>query len=103
MIKKVLLLIGILLVFLIAILLVNTLTFHSRQIEYPSVVRQALEDSAIMHMRNAVKIPTISNEEPTNFNEGPFLAFRRFLASTYPLCDSLLHPEVVNNYSLLYT
>jgi carboxypeptidase PM20D1 len=101
--KKFFSVIGILLLVLVAILLINTFTFKSKQVQYPAIEQTPLSQSAIAHMQEAIRYVTISHENANEFNGEPFLAFHKFLAQTYPLADSLLKPEVVNNYSLLYT
>ena len=103
MIKKIFAIIGILLVVLVVILMFNTFTFNSKQIAHPSITQRPLTESSISHMQRAVNISTISYENDSEFDDGPFLAFHKFLAETYPLADSILQREVVNKYSLLYT
>jgi carboxypeptidase PM20D1 len=51
----------------------------------------------------AIRLETISHEEPAAFHAEPFLAFQRFLAATYPEAHAQLAREVVADYSLLYT
>ncbi|RLD20098.1 MAG: peptidase, partial [Bacteroidetes bacterium] len=101
--KKFFSIIGILLIVLIAILFINTLTFKSKQVAYPAIKQTELTQSSITHMQEAIRYVTISHENAEEFNGQPFLEFHKFLTNTYPLADSLLKPEVVNNYSLLYT
>ena len=101
--KKFLAGIGILLIIFVAVLLVNTLTFTSKQPSYPAIDPLPLSRQAIAHLQQAVTFPTISHEDQAAFAGGPFRQFHRFLAEAYPLADSLLHPEVINGYSLLYT
>ena len=100
--KKFFSIIGILLVVLVAILLINTLMFKSKQVAYPAIERTNLSQSSITNMQEAIRYITISHENAEEFNGQPFLEFHKFLADTYPLADSLLKPEVINNYSLLY-
>ncbi len=101
--KKIFAVLGILLVLFIVVLLFNTFTFNSKQVSSTSVETFKMSDSAIEHIQQAIRIKTISNENKDEFEGGPFLDFHKFLAATYPLADSLLTPEVINKYSLLYT
>ncbi len=101
--KKLLLTLGSLLFLGIALLLINTLTFTSKQPAWPAATLTELSPAAIAHLQQAVTYPTLSHENKTGFNGAPFKEFHRFLATAYPLADSLLHPEVINGYSLLYT
>ncbi len=101
--KKIFAVLGILLVLFIVVLLFNTFAFNSKQVPSTSVETFKMSDSAIEHMQQSVRIKTISNENIEEFEGGPFLAFHTFLATTYPLTDSLLKREIINKYSLLYT
>lgn len=101
--KKLFAILGILFALLLSILLFNTYTFNSKQVAYPAFEQNQLTPSAIKHLQEAVKYITISHENSDEFNSQPFLEFHKFLAEAYPLSDSLLNREVINNYSLLYT
>jgi len=101
--KKFFIGLGTLLAIFIAILLINTFTFTSRQILYPAIKQKSLTSNAIQHMQEAVRIPTVSHERGEEFDSTKFIAFQNFLKITYPLVDSLLHKEKINTYSLLYT
>jgi len=101
--KKIFKILGLLLVLFISVLLFNALTFKSKQLTSTPVNDIELTDSAIEHLQQSIRIKTISNENINEFDSESFLEFHKFLATTYPLVDSLLKPEVINDYSLLYT
>lgn len=101
--KKFFSIIGILLILLLSIIFFNTFTFTSKQVAYPANENMVLTQAAVTHMQEAVRIATISYESEEEFKGTPFLEFHKFLSEAYPLADSLLNPEVINNYSLLYS
>ncbi|MCA1803519.1 MAG: M20 family peptidase [Rhodothermaceae bacterium] len=102
--KKVLFVILILILVLSGIVLVNTLTFTSRQLD---VAEQPMPDydyeEAAYRLGEAVRIPTISTEDTTLRDVAAFEAFIRFAERTYPLVHRQLEREIVNGYSLLFT
>jgi carboxypeptidase PM20D1 len=101
--KKIFFSIGILLVLFISLLLFNTLTFKSKQVHYNPEDQFPLAQSSVDHLQKAIQLITISHENDDKFKGQPFIDFLNFLATAYPLADSLLKPEVINNYSVLYT
>ena len=50
----------------------------------------------------AIRLETISHEDPAEFRREPFLAFHHFLEATYPQTHARLTREIVADYSLLY-
>jgi len=101
--KKIFSIVGIILLLIIGIIFFNTFTFNTKQVLFPAIEHIAFTDSAVVHMQKAIRIATISYESEDEFDGTPFLEFHKFLAEAYPLANSLLKPEVINNYSLLYT
>jgi carboxypeptidase PM20D1 len=89
------------LLLLIAVLLVNTLRFESKQIAVEELPLATLPDSALRHFQQALGYKTISFGYDTKPDSVQFTGFRQFLERTYPLVHSRLKREVVN-YSLLY-
>jgi carboxypeptidase PM20D1 len=51
----------------------------------------------------AIRLETISHDNPAEFRAEPFLALHRYLEATYPQAHAKLSREVVAGYSLLYT
>ncbi len=89
-----------LLVFLI-IIIVHTLF----QKPWPAQKAKALlplPDSAIVHMSQAVKIPTISPEDTLHIDTLHFGQFNQFLTNAYPLIHQQLKQTIVNGYSYIY-
>lgn len=102
MVKRLLRLIGLVVLVLLTIVLIKTATYSSRQEAIEPVQAEAIGDQAVQHLADVIKIRTVSYDDGANFDTSAFLHFISYLSQTYPLCDSLLEKEVVNNYSLLY-
>ena len=90
------------LVLLAAIIIYNTVTFSSKQIDSPAFSPIKIGELSVQHMQEAIQLPTISTQDTSTFQGLPFLEFHKFLSTAYPLTDSLLEKKVINNYSLLY-
>ena len=102
MIKRTLSFIVFFLVVFVVYLLFNTLTFNSKQISYPSVQKIEISDSAIHHLSEAIKIKTISTEDPKDFDSLQFIMFSDYLASTYQVVEKKLTKNIINEFSYLY-
>jgi carboxypeptidase PM20D1 len=63
----------------------------------------ALPDSAISHLSMAIRIPTVSPQDPSRIDSGVFLQYRHFLQSAYPLIHQRLSREIVTDFSYVYT
>ena len=103
MLKKLLSLIIFILVVCTGYLLFNTLTFKSKQIEYPRVEKIDISDSAIHHLSSAIQFKTISPEHPADFDSTQFDQLSTFLTNTYPLVANHLTKTTINTYSYVYT
>jgi len=88
--------------FFIAYLLFNTFNYPSRQLEVAPVLPSSIDTKAVLRFQSALRIKTVSPEDPTEFDSTEFNKFSEFLLSTYPLVDSLLEKMVFSNYSYLY-
>jgi carboxypeptidase PM20D1 len=64
---------------------------------------QAASDGAIERFSEAVRIRTVSPQDPADFDPSAFVAFHAFLERAYPRTHATLEREVVAGYSLLYT
>jgi carboxypeptidase PM20D1 len=102
MIKRILIAAFILLLIFIGVLIFNTQQFTSKQIGINPIDKSPGDEKAVERLSSAIKIKTISYDDPEKFDEKPFLALHKLLAKNYPIADSLLEKEVVNKYSLLY-
>ncbi len=87
-----------------AVVLYRAFTLTSSQIEIePVTLLQVDAEAAAQRLGQALTFRTISYQDPSDFDPAPYIAFRRFLAGTYPRMHQALSLEVVNDYSLLYT
>lgn len=101
--KKFFKIIGLLLVLFVAYILFKTFTFTSQQLEVDPVAKIAVPEGAVARLSEALKIKTISFEDEADFDSAAFEAFNQFLATQFPLADSLLEKQLFNQYSHLYT
>ncbi|MBC2839813.1 M20 family peptidase [Robiginitalea sp. SC105] len=100
--KKILLaLLGILLI-LAAILLFNTLTLSSRQVDAAPLAQPELPDAIYERLAGAITYPTISYSEDAVPDSAAFKGFHQFLDSVFPLVHETLDLTYINEYSLLY-
>ena len=83
-------------------LLINTVRFKSKQISYPVVEKIEITDSAIHRLASAIRIKTISNENPADFDSAQFNLFREFLNKSYPKVNQILTKKTINTYSYVY-
>jgi carboxypeptidase PM20D1 len=101
--KKIISGIVMVIVLIIAVMLVKTMTFTSKQITVEEKVNITLDKMKIAgHLSDAVKIQTISYEEPNQLNADAFDTFQAFLEKTYPLIHRQLKKEKIG-HALLYT
>jgi len=92
---------GLILVFIVYIL-VNTFTFPSKQIQPEPVSAVLIPNTAVENFSRAISIPTISHEDPEDFDSGAFYEFNRFMEEAYPLASSQLEVTYINNFSMIY-
>lgn len=101
--KKIILGIGIVIVLIIAIMLIKTAAFISKQVVAEEKDNIPLDKMKIAdHLSDAVKIKTISSLETDQLNAAAFDAFHAFLEKTYPLTHRQLKREKIG-HALLYT
>jgi carboxypeptidase PM20D1 len=82
---------------------VNTLRFGSRQVIVPADAEQAPDAaSAARRLAEAVRLQTISHQDPAQFPGVEFARLHAFLERSYPRLRAGLAREKVNGHSLLY-
>lgn len=99
------LLIAILAAVAILVLIVVLRAARLGAVESPAEQRIALavdDDSAAMHLGQAVQFPTISVQEGA-IDSAAFLAFQEWMERTYPLVHSTLARERIGGLSLFFT
>lgn len=57
---------------------------------------------ALQRFSEALKIPTVSHDDRSNFDKDSFLAFQDYLRTAYPLVNARAERTVVNDYSVVY-
>jgi carboxypeptidase PM20D1 len=101
--KKTLLFVLAVLVILVVVLVVRTGRLASRQIEVEPVAEIEVDEEAVAeHLAGALRFRTISHQDSTQFDGGPFLDFLAYLAETYTGVHRVCGREVVADYSLLF-
>ena len=89
---------------LLAVVVVRTVTFRSRQVRVAPVAEIEVDARAVAErLGQAVRFPTISHEDPARFDGEAFRGFHGWLIEAYPRTHAALRREVVGGYSLLYT
>lgn len=95
---------GLMLAALIALLLIRTLAFKSRQLIVAPVKHVALDRKAVAgRLGGAIRFKTISRQYRPAIAPAPFKAFHEYLMKSFPLVHQRLKRERVGKLSLLYT
>ena len=82
---------------------VLTARYVSAQSPAAPALEVAVAAGAADRLSSAIRIPTISAEEPREFDGDAFRTFHAYLEKAFPLVHSRLLREVVGTHSLLYT
>ena len=85
-------------------LVARTATFRSKQV-FPEAATEISIDGDLCsrHLAEAVRIATISHQDPAQFDAEAFRGFHGFLEAAFPLVHARLDRQVIGEYSLLYT
>ena len=100
--KRILLFLLVTVVLLLAVLLFNAFSFHSKQIKVEPVPLYKTDEAAIQRLSEAIQFKTVSYQDSGKMDTSQFNGLHRFLKKSFPLIDSVLTLEKINNYSLLY-
>lgn len=102
--KKIILVFVAALVLLVTVAVVRTARLEATP-ESIETVQDIEVDSVVLAERlgQALRVPTVSHEDPTRTNGEVFLELRRLFEKNYPLVHANLKREVVSDYSLLFT
>ena len=88
---------------LVVVMVANTLTFTSKQVDVAAAEPVAIDvDAAARRLGGALQFETISHEDPALLDAATFLRFHRYLEENFPLVHAKLAHETVNDLSLLY-
>jgi len=94
----------IVLVFLIAFMLIRTLSLHKHDESIEPVETIRVDEIKIaQHLADAIQCPTISTEESKDKDFGPWLKLHAVLKKNFPNLHKTLKLQEINQYSLLYT
>lgn len=94
--------VGMLSIFIV-ILVGNTMRFSSKQLNIESAELEELDSERLAsRLSDAIQIKTISHQDPSKMDVGPFIAFHALLERSYPVMHKTLEKKIVNTYSLLY-
>ncbi|MEJ0031387.1 MAG: M20 family peptidase [Bacteroidota bacterium] len=102
MFKRILIFLGAALLILIVVVLFNTLTFKSKQLNVEVATLPDNSADALPGLLGAIKFKTISYNDQALFDSAQFNGFHRFLRRTYPLVHEKLSLKKIAEYSLLY-
>ncbi len=82
-----------------ALFTVNTISYHSKQINVAAVEPLKISYEAARRLAGAVQFPTVSFEG--GVDTAAFLKMDTFLWKNFPLADSLLEKERINGFSYI--
>jgi len=100
--KKIIISLLTILIVIVGILLFNTLSLTSRQVEPKSLEKLNIPNAVFQNLSRAIQYRTISFSEDAIPDSTAFHGFHQFLADTFPLVHENLSLEKINEYSLLY-
>ncbi len=100
--RKALAVVGSALALLLALLMARAALFRPQSVAVePVPVPEVDAQSAALHLSQALRFPTISHENPAEFDSGAFSLLHAYLGQSYPRAHSELAREVVGPASLL--
>jgi len=91
-----------LLLIFIGIIAFKTINAPNLQSKITAIPAPALSDDALKHFQQSISYQTVSYGDVSLWDSLPFIAFRKFLETTYPLVHQQLEREIISNYSYLY-
>ena len=100
--KKIIISLLTILIVIVSILVFNTFSLTSRQVEPKSLEKVDIPDAVFQNLSRAIQYRTISFSEDAIPDSTAFHGFHQFLADTFPLVHENLSLEKINEYSLLY-
>ena len=101
--KKVFLLFGASFALFVVLAVVVTARYETAQVFVEPAPQVAIPDGAAERLAGAVRIRTISSEDPADFEGESFEALHAYLQSAYPQVHAQLRREVVATHSVMYT
>ncbi|HEU0298768.1 MAG TPA: M20 family peptidase [Longimicrobium sp.] len=102
-VRRLLLLLGSVVALLVAVALVRTARFRPAESAVAPAPAVAVPAGAAERLAGAVRIRTISHEDPAAFDAAAFQALHAYLQAQFPRVHAHLRRETVATHSLLYT
>lgn len=101
--KKFVAVVGAALALLLLVMVVRAVTLPSRQIEVSAVEPPRIDVAAAAErLAAAMRLETISHEDPEQLDPAAFLHFHRLVEESFPRAHQALERETVNELTLLY-
>jgi carboxypeptidase PM20D1 len=102
MFKNLLKLAGVIFLVLVVVLVVNTFRGNRVLPKYIVEGAPAVNDTAALHLSQAIQIKTISFGDTLAIDTAEFLKFRSFLEASYPTVHAKLTRQTFNQFSYVY-
>jgi carboxypeptidase PM20D1 len=103
-VKRLALGLGVALLGLVAVLALRAAALRSEQLDVPPAPALDIEPQVLaLRLALALRIETVSPEDPDDFEPRPFRLMRGYLRRMYPTTHRTLEWEAVGDWSLLYT
>ncbi len=102
MFKNLLKLVGVIFLSLVVVLVVNTFRGNRVLPKYIVEGAPAVNDTAALHLSQAIQIKTISFGDTLAIDTAEFLKFRSFLEVSYPTVHAKLTRQTFNQFSYVY-
>jgi len=87
---------------LFAVLLFNTFSLKSTASAASSSIEIPRDDSAALHLSEAIQIKTVSFGDTLPIDTAEFIKFRLFMERTYPLMHAKLEEQSFNEFSYVF-
>jgi carboxypeptidase PM20D1 len=81
----------------------RTVRYRSIEPLAESATEVAIPEGAAERLAGSIRIPTISHEDPADFDPKAFQALHAYLGAEFPRVHSQLRHETIGTHSLLYT
>ena len=88
------------LLIIIAIVIINTVSYSSKQIDVVAVDKIKVGDEVVQRLSDVTKIATTSYS--THVDTAAFIKYHAYVDSVFPLVDSLLEKTTINQFSRIY-
>jgi carboxypeptidase PM20D1 len=101
--RKTLVAVGVAVVLIVAVIALRTWRFVPQAISVAAAAPMPPRAGTADRLAGAVRIATVSHEDPARFDGTAFRGLHAYLQRSFPRVHAQLRREVVGDYSLLYT